>query len=199
MIASWLETNPVGRVFLSPLDVVLSDIDIVVPDLIYVSNARAAALLTELHVRGMPELLVEVASPDTRKRDDGIKRRLYERIGVTEYWIVDPEVDRICVYTRDGSDLIGERNCRASTGTSHHPSDAGTGNATRPNLPRTVSFAVPSFHKVPSSASGLFRFEGSQFSIRRSGTLNLESRTRNDGTLNSELGTQLGTRNSELL
>ncbi|HKE85770.1 MAG TPA: Uma2 family endonuclease [Vicinamibacterales bacterium] len=102
MIASWLETHPIGRVFLSPTDVVMSNIDIVVPDLLYLSNARAAATLTELHVRGVPELLVEIASPGTRRRDDGIKRRLYERMGVSEYWIVDPEVDRVRVYRRDG-------------------------------------------------------------------------------------------------
>jgi Uma2 family endonuclease len=102
MIASWLEDHPIGRVFLSPLDVVMSNVDIVEPDLLYLSNARAAATLTELHVRGVPELLVEIASPGTRRRDDGIKRRLYERAGVTEYWIVDPDVDRIRVHQRDG-------------------------------------------------------------------------------------------------
>jgi Uma2 family endonuclease len=103
LIASWLEANPIGRVFLSPLDVVMSNIDIVEPDLLYLSNARAAATLTELHVRGVPDLLVEIASPGTRKRDDGIKRHLYERAGVSEYWIVDPDVDRIRVHRREGS------------------------------------------------------------------------------------------------
>ena len=102
LIASWLEANPIGRVFLSPLDVVMSNVDIVEPDLLYLSNARAVATLTEIHIRGVPELLVEIASPGTRRRDDGIKRRLYERAGVTEYWIVDPEVDRVRVYGRDG-------------------------------------------------------------------------------------------------
>jgi Uma2 family endonuclease len=101
-IASWLEANPIGRVYLSPLDVVMSDVDIVEPDLLYISNARAASVLTEINVRGIPELLVEIASPGTRKRDDGIKRRLYQRAGVTEYWIVDPEVARIRVYRREG-------------------------------------------------------------------------------------------------
>ena len=102
VIASWLEANPIGRVYLSPLDVVMSKTDIVEPDLLYMSNARAASTLTEINVAGIPELLVEIASPGTRKRDDGIKRRLYERAGVTEYWIVDPEVDRVRVYRRDG-------------------------------------------------------------------------------------------------
>jgi Uma2 family endonuclease len=100
-IASWLKVNPIGRVYLSPLDIVMSDVDVVEPDLLYISNARAVSVLTEINVRGIPELLVEIASPGTRKRDDGVKRRLYERAGVTEYWIVDPEVDRVRVYRRD--------------------------------------------------------------------------------------------------
>jgi Uma2 family endonuclease len=102
LIASWLETHPIGRAFLSPLDVVMSNTDVVEPDLLYLSNERAAATLNELNVRGVPELLVEIASPGTRKRDNGIKRSLYERLGVSEYWIVDPDVDRVRVYRRDG-------------------------------------------------------------------------------------------------
>jgi Uma2 family endonuclease len=47
-------------------------------------------------------LVVEIGSPGTRKRDETIKRRLYERTGVTEYWIVDPDADTIRVYRREG-------------------------------------------------------------------------------------------------
>ena len=65
LIASWLEDHPIGRVFLSPLDVVMSDFDVVEPDLLYLWNARATETLTELHVRGVPELVVEIASPGT--------------------------------------------------------------------------------------------------------------------------------------
>jgi Uma2 family endonuclease len=53
-------------------------------------------------VRGVPELVVEIGSPGTRKRDETIKRRLYEQSGVSEYWIVDPEIDAVRVYRRDG-------------------------------------------------------------------------------------------------
>jgi Uma2 family endonuclease len=59
---------------------------------------RAADALTPLHVRGVPELVIEIGSPGTRRRDETIKRRLYERAGVSEYWVVDPEIDAICVY-----------------------------------------------------------------------------------------------------
>jgi Uma2 family endonuclease len=103
VIGSWLQANPIGEMFLSPLDVVFSDFDVVEPDLLYVSNERGAAVLTPKHVRGAPDLVVEIGSPGTRKRDETIKRRLYERnTGVSEYWVVDPDLDVIRVYRRDG-------------------------------------------------------------------------------------------------
>ena len=103
LIWAYLDAHPIGHVFHAPLDVVLSDIDIVEPDLLYVSNARADAIITPAHARGAPDLVAEIASPGTRRRDETIKRRLYERDGVTEYWVVDPDIDVIRVYRRDGS------------------------------------------------------------------------------------------------
>jgi Uma2 family endonuclease len=102
LIGNWLEEHPIGRVFYAPYDVVFSDLDVVEPDLLYLSNERAARVLTPLHAKGVPELVVEIASKGTRKRDETIKRRLYERAGVSEYWVVDPETDVVRVYRRDG-------------------------------------------------------------------------------------------------
>jgi len=101
LIGSWLERNPIGRLFHAPFDVVFSTYDVVEPDLLYLSNERASDALTPLHVRGVPELVVEIGSPGTRRRDEMIKRRLYDRTGVSEYWIVDPEIDTIRVYRRE--------------------------------------------------------------------------------------------------
>ena len=106
LIASWLETHPIGRIWYAPYDVVFSQFDVVEPDLLYMSNERAAEVLTPQHVRGTPEIMVEIASPGTRKRDETIKRRLYDRAGVSEYWIVDPEVDVIRIYRR-GDNAFG--------------------------------------------------------------------------------------------
>ena len=106
LIWSHLQTRPLGRVFLAPFDVVFSMFDVVEPDLLYLSEERAAKVLTADNVRGTPELVVEIASKSTRKRDETIKRRLYERAGVSEYWIVDPMIDAIRVYRRE-SDRFG--------------------------------------------------------------------------------------------
>jgi Uma2 family endonuclease len=100
LIRSHLETHPAGEVFVAPFDVVFTNFDIVEPDLLYVSRSRAGDILTPMHVKGAPDLVIEIASKGTRKRDDTIKRRLYERSNVLEYWIVDPEARVIRVYRR---------------------------------------------------------------------------------------------------
>ena len=101
LMGSWLEQHPIGRVFYAPFDVVFTQFDVVEPDLMYMSNERAAEILTSKHVTGAPEIVVEIASRGTRKRDETIKRRLYERSGVSEYWVVDPELDIMRVYRRE--------------------------------------------------------------------------------------------------
>ena len=98
LIRAWLQGHPVGQVYLSPLDVVISRFDVVEPDLLYMSNERAAQILTDANVQGVPELVIEVGSPSTRKRDETIKRRLYEKSGVSEYWVVDPELEVVRVF-----------------------------------------------------------------------------------------------------
>jgi Uma2 family endonuclease len=115
IILSWLEQHPVGRVFFAPFDIIFTQFDVVEPDLLYMSNERAAQILTAKHVTGAPEIVVEIGSPGTRKRDETIKRRLYERSGVSEYWGVDPELDVIRVYRREaeGFDRPSELSAEA--------------------------------------------------------------------------------------
>ena len=93
-----LQTHPGGRAFLSPFDVVFSRFDVVEPDLLYMSDETAARILTSQNVQGTPDLVVEIGSPGTRKRDATIKKRLYERAGVAEYWIIDPEKDIVHIF-----------------------------------------------------------------------------------------------------
>ena len=98
-LGNWLQDHRIGEVFLAPFDVVLSHYDIVEPDLLVVL-ADQAGIVTEKHVRGAPAIVVEVGSPGTRRRDEGIKLRLYERVGVREYWIVDPDRRTVAKYAR---------------------------------------------------------------------------------------------------
>jgi len=98
-IENWLADHPAGEMFFAPIDVVLTNVDVVVPDLIYVSAERAVGLRAE-GIFTAPDLAVEILSPSTRRRDELLKRRLYERNGVTEYWLIDPETDTIAVFRR---------------------------------------------------------------------------------------------------
>ena len=80
------------------MDVLLSDTDVAQPDLLFVSHARAA-IVTEANIQGAPDLVVEVLSPSTSARDRGYKRTLYAAHGELEYWLVDPEQQRVEVLT----------------------------------------------------------------------------------------------------
>ena len=86
--------NHLGEVFLAPCDVVLSEITVVQPDLMFVSS-RHQGILTDANIQGAPDLVVEILSPTTRGRDLGLKRSLYSKHGVLEYWIVDPEAKTV--------------------------------------------------------------------------------------------------------
>jgi Uma2 family endonuclease len=111
----YLKAHPIGEVFDAPFDVVLSEFDIVVPDLVYVSHERAH-LLTAKNLQGPPDLVVEILSPATRNRDRRLKRQLYERVCVREFWIVDPDEDTVTVYrqVKEGSfELAGEHRAAA--------------------------------------------------------------------------------------
>ena len=97
-IELYLRANPgTGHVFLSPLDVALSHWDVVEPDVLFVAGDQPD-ILTEKNIQGPPALVVEVLSKSTRKRDAQIKRRLFERTGVREYWLVDPELDTVQLF-----------------------------------------------------------------------------------------------------
>lgn len=96
-LTNFLKVRKSGEVFAAPCDVILSDEDIVEPDLLFVSDARAA-IITEQNVQGPPDLVVEILSAGARKIDEIVKRKLYERYGVREYWIVDPELESIKIY-----------------------------------------------------------------------------------------------------
>jgi Uma2 family endonuclease len=93
-----------GRVFFAPLDVVLTRWDVVEPDLLFIAGDQEQ-ILTDKNVQGAPALVIEILSPGTRKVDEQIKRRLFEREGVREYWLIDPELNLVEVFRReaDGS------------------------------------------------------------------------------------------------
>ena len=99
-----VQRQRLGEVLFAPFDVKLSPWTVLVPDLVYFTAARFAEVVNEKHATAAPDLVVEILSPGTRRRDLGRKREVYDREGVREYWIVDPDARSITTLRRPGPD-----------------------------------------------------------------------------------------------
>ena len=98
-VANYIKEHSGGRVLVAPFDVVLSNHDVVQPDLVFIAD-EDMDVLTDKNAWGSPTWLVEVLSDPFRDRN--LKLQRYERFGVSEYWIVDPSNDRVEVYRLEG-------------------------------------------------------------------------------------------------
>jgi Uma2 family endonuclease len=105
LLDRYLEDHQAGEVFFSPTDVVLAEDNVVEPDAFVICSSRAVIAKTK-SVEGAPNIVIEVLSDGTRRRDEVMKRQLYERYGVDEYWIVDPTANRVTVYRRSGEAFV---------------------------------------------------------------------------------------------
>ncbi len=98
---SQITLGKLGWVFVAPIDVQLSSFDIVQPDLVVVLNDRKS-ILTKSKIAGVPSLIIEILSPGTVNYDRELKKQLYQRSEVPEYWIVDPDEELIeCLVLKD--------------------------------------------------------------------------------------------------
>ncbi|MBI1767078.1 MAG: Uma2 family endonuclease [Bacteroidetes bacterium] len=79
-----------GEVFVSPVDVYINEKNVVQPDLVFVAK-KNLTILKEDGIYGAPDLIIEVLSPGTKKFDLEEKKKIYEKSGVKEYWVVDPD------------------------------------------------------------------------------------------------------------
>jgi Uma2 family endonuclease len=96
-----------GLTLPAPMDVVFSPVTVVEPDVLFLGPERAARLSDERFVDVVPDLVVEVSSPSTRRLDLIKKRSLYEREGVPEYWFVDLEAEQVDVHRLDDTGHYG--------------------------------------------------------------------------------------------
>lgn len=100
LIGNYVGPRRVGQVYASSADFDLPSGDTLDPDVSFVSNERLAATPTPpgRFGRAVPDLVVEIASPSTARRDRTVKKAIYAANSVREYWIVDPRKRAITVF-----------------------------------------------------------------------------------------------------
>ncbi len=96
-LMKFVKERKLGEVIDAPMDVYLSETETYQPDIIFISNERLS-IIGEKKIEGAPDLVIEILSESTAYYDLRYKKRVYERTGVKEYWIVDPIEKSIEVY-----------------------------------------------------------------------------------------------------
>ncbi len=106
LLQTYLDQNPIGEIIPTP-GTIFSDINYVIPDLVYISNEQREAIASGINIEGVPELVIEIISPgsENEKRDRVVKKQLYGKFGVKEYWLVDSYKRVIEVYKLKGESL----------------------------------------------------------------------------------------------
>ncbi|WP_338833512.1 hypothetical protein MHLNE_24430 [Moorella humiferrea] len=98
LLSAWIEGQNLGVVITAPFDVVLARDTVLQPDIVYLARENYHRL-TNVCLQGAPDLVIEVISPSTIRRDRISKSRLYLKYGVKEYWLVDPEGGTVEIFT----------------------------------------------------------------------------------------------------
>lgn len=97
-----VHAQKLGEIIPAPFDVVLSDEDVVQPDLVFVATEHLDRVRERMY--GAPDVVVEILSPSHAERDRIVKRDLYRKHGVREYWMVDTDAETIEVLVlREGA------------------------------------------------------------------------------------------------
>ena len=107
-LMSFIKPRNLGKIYAAPMDVYLSGVDLLVPDLVFIGKDNPATLSPNKCIIGVPDLIVEILSKGTQSVDRGAKMKQYRAAQMSEYWIVDPRLQSIEVYewTPTGYELM---------------------------------------------------------------------------------------------
>jgi Uma2 family endonuclease len=89
-----MKETGLGSILHAPCDVILSEENVVQPDILFVRKERAG-IVGESNLQGPPDIVIEILSEGTRRKDLEIKKKIYAQFAVPEYWIVDPEANTV--------------------------------------------------------------------------------------------------------
>ena len=139
LLRGWAKRRAGGVVAYAPVDVVLANDTIVQPDLLWIAQERIRSIVGD-RVTGIPDLVVEILSPSTARRDRHKKSEVYARFGAREYWIVDPEKRSVEIRSLQGGAFVTHA--------------AGVGDTPLASALDSALLVVPSalFHDCPSTA-----------------------------------------------
>ncbi|MEO0148999.1 MAG: Uma2 family endonuclease, partial [candidate division WOR-3 bacterium] len=102
LLWGFVKGKDLGKIYHSPIDIVLREDVVLQPDIVYISKEKLG-IVGEKAVNGTPDLVVEIVSPSTARRDTVVKKGIYENFGVKEYWIVYPDEKAIEVWVLNES------------------------------------------------------------------------------------------------
>ena len=105
LLGTYVKKAKTGRMLVAPMDVILSEHNVVQPDVLFISTENRS-IITDKNVQGAPDLLVEILSEGNRRHDEVVKRKLYEAFGVKEYWVIDPVLETIKVFRLENGRFI---------------------------------------------------------------------------------------------
>jgi len=100
ILGNYVEAHPIGKLYHAPFDVVLDEVNVFQPDILFVSRKRHG-ILTDAGAEGAPDFIVEILSPKTAKLDLENKHLEYAQHGVRELWIIDPKAKQLKIYHLD--------------------------------------------------------------------------------------------------
>lgn len=97
ILLKYLEKNSIGKLYHAPFDVMLNEINVFQPDIVFIANEQKS-ILTKQGVEGAPHLVMEILSDRTARLDKVPKKKVYASAGVEELWIIDPNSQKIEIY-----------------------------------------------------------------------------------------------------
>ncbi|MEW5786191.1 MAG: Uma2 family endonuclease [Bacillota bacterium] len=112
-------SHQLGRVLFAPIDVYLNETETYQPDIIFIARERIE-IIEPARINGAPDLVVEILSPATAYYDLRKKYKVYERSGVREYWIIDPEEKSAQIFLlKEGKFALDQEAATQGIVTSH--------------------------------------------------------------------------------
>jgi len=115
LLSDFVESRQLGEVLYAPVEVVMAEDNVAQPDVLFIAKENAGII--KARIEGAPDLVVEILSPSSIRRDRYEKREQYARFSVKEYWIVDPASQSVEILTLQDRNLVV------------HSLATGTGNA----------------------------------------------------------------------